>query len=265
MADEEKPAEEAGAEESRVEQPSEAEVKARAQGWAPKDEWRGPDEKWVDAETFLKRGEQIAPIQAERIEKLTRELEDAKRTIADFAGWRSKVEKDAYERAMKDIKARQREAVKTMDEAAFEAAEKDAQELQKKVEQKTEQPGEAPEVAAWKSANPWFDADPALNLEAQAIHVNIGRTKPGLTLEQNLAEVTKEIKRRYPEKFGIEENPRRKEAPSVEGANGTRTKAGGKSYADLPAEAKAACDSFVKQKIMNREQYVKDYFAMESN
>jgi hypothetical protein len=32
-----------------------------------------------------------------------------------------------------------------------------------------------------------------------------------------------------------------------------------KGYNDLPAEAKAACDKFVKQKLMTVEQYVNEY------
>ena len=34
-----------------------------------------------------------------------------------------------------------------------------------------------------------------------------------------------------------------------------------KSYADLPAEAKQACDKFVKQGLLSKDQYVKDYFG----
>lgn len=263
MADEEKPAEEAEVEESRAEEKDDAEEKARAQGWRPKEEWRGPDDKWVDAKTFVERGEKIAPIQAERIEALTRELAETKKTIAGFADWRSKVEKDAYERAMRDIKARQREAVRTMDEEAFEKAEKDAEALTKKVEEKPKADDIPAEVKAFAERNPWYTADAALNLEAQAIHMQIGQDKPGLSLADNLAEVEKEIKRRHPRKFGIE--PRR-EAPHVEGAGGSKPRnGGGKSYSDLPADAKAACDLFVRQKVMTKEQYVKDFFAMEAN
>ena len=56
-------------------------------------------------------------------------------------------------------------------------------------------------------------------------------------------------------------NPNRDRAPSVEGGGGTnRPKAGGNTYKSLPAEAKAACDDFVTDGIMTREEYVTDYF-----
>lgn len=267
MADEEKPGEEPEVEESREKEPSEAETKAIAQGWAPKDKWKGPEEKWVDADTFLERGEKIAPIQAKKIERLEGELDDIKRKFADFGGWRDKVEKNAHERALKDIKSRQREAVKSMDSEAFEAAEKDAEKLNKEVEQKAEErKPDAWDTAAakWKAENDWFEVDSMLTEVAGGIHVALRRTKPGLTPEQNLAETLKEVKRRFPEKFETE-SPRR-EAPHVEGSSTTRSRNGAKGYADLPADAKIAGTDFVKRGIYtDREQYAKDYFAMEDN
>ena len=43
------------------------------------------------------------------------------------------------------------------------------------------------------------------------------------------------------------------------GGNGTRVVKGKKSYENLPSEAKAACDKFVKQGLMTREEYVKEF------
>ena len=39
----------------------------------------------------------------------------------------------------------------------------------------------------------------------------------------------------------------------------SRPAKGKKSYESLPAEAKAACDKFVKQGLMTREEYVKEF------
>jgi hypothetical protein len=61
----------------------------------------------------------------------------------------------------------------------------------------------------------------------------------------------------FPSKFG------KKQAPSsrVESGSGRQGRSSGnsQSYDNLPAEAKAACDRFVKQKLMTREQYVADF------
>ena len=40
---------------------ADAETAAREMGWRPKEEFRGEAEKWVDAETFVSRGEHFLP------------------------------------------------------------------------------------------------------------------------------------------------------------------------------------------------------------
>ena len=72
----------------------------------------------------------------------------------------------------------------------------------------------------------------------------------------SIQEVTEEVRRRFPEKFG---NPRREKPNRVEGGGTPSGRSGKKGYADLPPEAKAACDRFVKQGLMTKEEYVKDF------
>ena len=57
------------------------EEEARAQGWVGKDEFRGSDDDWVDADTFVKRGKEIMPILRKNNEKLLKELEDERDKI----------------------------------------------------------------------------------------------------------------------------------------------------------------------------------------
>lgn len=52
---------------------------------------------------------------------------------------------------------------------------------------------------AWAQMNPWYAADPALNIEAQHVHMAVRRLQPELSLEANLAVVTQEMHRRHPE------------------------------------------------------------------
>lgn len=53
-------------------------------------------------------------------------------------------------------------------------------------------------VAEWHKWNPWY-SDPVLALEAQSVHLALQKTNPGQPLEENLADVTAEMRRRYPE------------------------------------------------------------------
>jgi len=56
----------------------------------------------------------------------------------------------------------------------------------------------------WIEDNSWFTRSPELNVEAQQIHMEMWRLYPGLDLKDNLERVSQEIKRRHPEKFGLE-------------------------------------------------------------
>ena len=77
-------------------EPTESEAKARRQGWRPQDEYRGPADKWVDADAFLKRSDEELPVMRERLRKQDRDLADLKITVTKFAEHHAKVEKIAY-------------------------------------------------------------------------------------------------------------------------------------------------------------------------
>ena len=73
-----------------------------------------------------------------------------------------------------------------------------------------------------------------------------------------LDEVTKRVKKLYPEKFM---NSNRNRPSPVEGTTAPKSTKMGKSFNDLPPEAKDACMKFEKQGLVTREQYLKEYFG----
>src|SRR5258706_12397733 len=50
------------------------EQEAKNIGWAPKDVYKGDPDKWVDAHTFLERGQHVMPILRKNNEKLQRDI-----------------------------------------------------------------------------------------------------------------------------------------------------------------------------------------------
>ena len=51
------------------------EERASAMGWSPQENFKGDPERWVDAETYVKRGEEFIPfLQADK-RKLTQDVE----------------------------------------------------------------------------------------------------------------------------------------------------------------------------------------------
>ena len=241
-------------------EPTESEAKARRQGWRPKDEYRGPDEKWVDADAFLKRSDEELPVMRERLKKQDRDLADLKGTVAKFAEHHAKVEKIAYERALNEVKKQRREALAIGDADGFEAAEERLQELKEVKPAATQKEAAkeiSPDVQTWVQANPWFQTEPRLAKYAETVCGELQNEDPTRDLSDILKEVAKEVKTRFPEKFA---NAKRSAPPAVEGTGSVAAGKGAKSYANLPAEAKAACDKFLKQGLIkSKDDYLKYY------
>jgi hypothetical protein len=246
--------------EAEAPEPTESEAKARRQGWRPKDEYRGPDEKWVDADAFLKRSDEELPVMRERLKKQDRDLADLKGTVAKFAEHHARVEKVAYERALNEVKRERREALAIGDADGFEKAEERLAELKEVKPAATQKAAAAeisPEVHTWVQANPWFQSEPRLAKYAETVCAELQNEDPTRDLSDILKEVAKEVKSRFPEKFA---NAKRSAPPAVEGATTVASGKGSKSYANLPAEAKAACDKFLKQGLIkSKEDYLKYY------
>lgn len=236
--------------------PPSVEDRARRMGWVPKEDFRGDETRWVDAAAFVERGENELPILRERNRRLDGKLSEMEQTLRDFVKHHEKTAKREYDRAVKDLEKQHKEAVSVGDVAAATEAAKEMAELKADAPKPADKKENDPVVAAWVKDNAWFNNSESLNSFATAYHGELMKEKPGLSLAENLEEVTKEVRRRFPEKFG---NPRRNDPPAVEGAGGGGSRKRGKTYTDLPPEARAACDRFTKQKLMTREQYVAEY------
>jgi hypothetical protein len=239
---------------------------AREMGWRPKEEFKGDPDKWVEAETFVKRGEEILPILKANSKKLEvanaalkAEMAETKKAVAEFKQYHSQTEKRAYERAMKDLEARQAQAVQDNDLRAVREITREMTSLSKDV--RTDDSGDlyatpdhAKTVAAWQSENTWFGTDVVLTGAADAIASDLEAR--GVRGADQLAEVAKRIKAEFPHKF---ENARRSAPAAVEG--GSPPRKAGKGWSDLPPEAKAFAERMVKQGLITKENYAKDYFA----
>ena len=232
-----------------------------------------------------------------QLTEMSGQLKELKDTLVDFRNFASTANERAYKRARNELEAEMRHAVASADIDRFDKARAQVDELDTEAAQyvrretrreeqaeqmaqraapeavqqpEPQQPPQAPpppEVLAWLGRNQWF-VNPEfayMNQYAQRIHMQLLRDEPGMTLSQNLERVTDITRRKFPEEFGI--NPRREEASAtVTTAASTtrqsRNKAPG--YDDLPPEAKAACDRYVKNiPGYTAAEYVKVYFSDE--
>lgn len=113
------------------------ERRARAMGWVPQDEWRGPPNKWVDAdgfmdtalanrrgfETRLERMEQSHTRDMAEIRRANEEtagrLKDATSVIQSLNQTNKRIAEQSYRRAKEELEAKMEEAVGSSDTATY--------------------------------------------------------------------------------------------------------------------------------------------------
>lgn len=255
--------------------PNPQDAEARKFGWVPKEEWAGPEEKWKPAEDFLARGKEINGFLRRDFDILKtdlsakeRKLLELEETVREFAVHHENTEKRAYERAKKELNEARKKAIELGDGDAFVAVEEELQALEQAAPKPKEKKKEAPDLAAnqaalnsWLSENPIFSTDIEVQAIADGLSTLVKQQNPSLTGKEFLDKLAEKVKETIPHKF----ESGRKTSPvgSSSDAGGGRGSSKKKGYADLPPEAKAACDKFVKQKLLTQDKYVEDFFQGE--
>ena len=254
---------------------------ARTFGWVPREEFRGTDDEWADAETFVKRGREINPILRKNNDLLMKKLDQANLEIAEVkkvAKEFEKFQKETAERKVAEISS-QLAALKQQKKDAISSGDGDvvvalddqidslkADQAQAKTEAKKE-PDTAtppatqaldPMVSKWVNENEWFGVDKRMTALANAIGTELYESSGGTLKGQAFFDkLNEELAEAFPEKLGKKSRPNPVEGNS-QGSNRPAA-TGSKAYKNLPADAKQACDRFVKQGLMTQEQYVNDY------
>ena len=261
---------------------SEIQQEAESQGWVPKDRFRGNESDWVDADVFVKRGREILPILRKNNENLIKDLQSTKEQLKEFreaAEEFKKFQKEAYERKAQDYENRIQELresraqaisdgdgqkVNALDDALDQAKEefKEAKQAIKdadvvKPQQETTSEAIDPGLQVWLDRNSWFGQDKRMTSIVNGIGESLRLEFPTLKGQPFLDKLDEVLAEEFPNKFGKKQSP----ASRVESGSGRQSRSGSntQSYDNLPSEAKAACDRFVKQKLMTREQYVQDF------
>ena len=283
------------AEEAVVEEVSAEELaEAKALGWADKDQWRGKPEHWVGARTFLDRGRHVLPIVQENNKRLSDQLADTNTRLASVneALKAAQVTIDALEESRTDDLAAAAEEARNklrdeLTEASREGRHEDVAALTLKIAdlktaeeaptKKVEEPAAkkddfkpSPEFLSWVEKNPAFMADPRRVALADVVARQL-RTKGEKSIgHEFLDKVADEVDVALGRKIN-------RSARAEDGGGGGRRSGGeggaGKTYEDLPAEAKAACERAGKRVVGPgrahkdeaswRRAYTNKYFAQE--
>lgn len=258
------------------------EAQARELGWRPREEFKGDAAKWVDAETFVRRGEEVMPLLKAQNGKLRGEIDGLKGTVGqlqetikanqeamtELQKYHEEVAQRAYEKAKKDLRAERAQAIKDGDADRVTAIEEQLDELKpppapKKVETPAPVPaGMNPVLAQWEQDNAVWLAEPEKKAYAQAMANYLRATGSRLEGRAFLDELTKLVEKQF---GGSSKRGEHVDGGGTPPPGGSRPR----TFASLPAEAQAACDRAAGRLVGEgrafktlddwRKQYVKDY------
>jgi hypothetical protein len=261
-------------------QVSEAETKAMEGGWRPIEDWKGDPDLFVTAEVFNERGEQILPIVKkhntelrEQVNALTGELETVKQTAAEFRKFqqeRVESQKKFYDQQIADLKDLKKQAINDsdgeqvmlIDDQIEQAKEAQAGAAASQKHQAVDPATIQKMVADWTKENDWYSSQQTMADYANMYSGSIANLEdPEFSGRKLLDKVSKKVKESFPDFF---KNPKRERESLGDGTGSGDDEGGaGKTFGDLPADAKKAFAGF--KDLMpdyKKEDYAREYFAM---
>lgn len=255
-------------------------IEARSMGWKPKDEFRGDQSKWIEAKDYVEFGRKALPILQQnnqrlhgsvsaleaRVNQLTAALEASKN---DFQVMQEVQNEELTRRVQEErqnlltrLKAAKRDddtdlEVELTDQLTrLNTAQAEA-ETPAKGPTRDEQEAQAaqiplnPAMRDWVQANEWFGKDPQKTARAVGIGHLVRADHPDLMG----AEFYQEVDRRLAKLNVAPARGDGKVAPSSGGSGSGGGGDAGRTYADLPAEAKKACDRYAEKFVNPNGQF----------
>lgn len=258
----------------------EIETQARELGWRPKEEFQGDPDRWVDADEFLERGQQIMPILKKNNQRLQQELltrdreigmlktavKNSERAIEVLGKQFQEATKREVAAARQELRQRIAEARETGDIDAELAAQDQLGELRdaEKAQQKKDDAGSDsstkadsppankgnenldPAFVAWQEAHPWFGKD----IKKTKLFIRTGEDLRDEGYTGTGEEFFEEVEKRVNEHLK-DDRPGGK----VEGGNHGSGGGKGKGFRSLPKEAQEACMRFADDLVGPDKQY----------
>jgi len=225
------------------------ENEAMQQGWVGKADWKGDPDKHVDAKVFVERGEKIAGIMKSRIER----LEASNRQFGEYHKKTLEQEQKRNAERVADLEGKLAQAITDGDGQAYTQIQREVNSLRSDpVPDDVREWGRISQE--WANENGWYADNPKLQTYADGLAQQIDNE--GFTGKARFDEITRRVKSTFPDEFT---NPNKSKASAVEDSGKPASDSKAQSYDNLPPASKAACDDFVKQGFMTREDYVKTY------
>lgn len=255
-------------------------LEATRKGWVPKEEYTGDPKRWVDAKTFLSRGEKFN-------QNLQREVAQLKAQLQAFEGTRKQFVKfheetiaakdKQFQEAIAELRVQKSRATAEHDHEGAVALEdridllKQEQRELKAVKAETAEqadpttttadPMDNPVVAEWvEDGNAWFKDDPKLRsytLKVAEELIKAGETARGRKFLNILAE---RIKEDFPRRFREAGDPPRPGATETGGSTPRSGASAGRSERDLPEEDRKIMKELVAGGYTTKEKFLESYW-----
>ena len=231
-----------------VEDYSDTEIQAMEHGWNPE----GIEgKKNLTADEFLDRQPLYDDIRS--LKKQTRKLQDG---IEAMKSMQDGIRARERDKTIRELQASKKVALENENyDAVLEIDEYIAQTRSEPLGPKTNVVFEQ-----WVDKNEWYHDSPDMRQYADMIGAAIYQKNPNRPINEVYAEVGKEVKARFPDKFG---NANRDRPNPVEGAGkGRAGRTSSKHSArDLPEDDRKIMETIVRSGAMTKDEYLKEYFA----
>lgn len=262
------------------------EANARVRGWRPKEEFTGPEDRWVDAQTFLKRGEEFTSNLKKEVQELKQKIADGEVTKKQYTKFMQDT-LDKKDREISDLRRQLKREIRTAvregdDDLADELESRDNELAQQQRQvaserDKLKEPTEiTPEQTSpnmndlvlqeWiEDGNEWFAKDE--KLQQYAMGLGSQMIKEGFKERGRpfLDALRKEMEKQFPRKFGQKRDtaPAHAGGTSRGGVAGTEgaTSGLGRSAKDLPEEDRKIMNNLVSNGYTTEEAFLKSYFS----
>jgi hypothetical protein len=232
------------------------EAEARSHGWSPKDDFKGDPSRWVDAETFVKRADEVMPLLKSQNKHLKGELDQLKKQFKQFSRHASAAE----QRIRAELEAQIDDATEAGDKQRVRSL----REQEKQLDAEQKDPRSTQEEAReafdnWREEHVWYDRGGLANASEMDISArlyadrmvekHIDRTKdmpPG----EFFGMIAGLVKEKYPQ-LG-QRQARAKPASDVAGpGSGGRAPRGTRTWDALPPEARQRFDKWISNKVID--------------
>lgn len=276
--------------------PPEVQAKAASMGWIAPEHYRGDPERFITAEEYIRRGEEVIPIIRANAKKLEDKLEEAlsknaaleaslreiNANMAEFTKAQRETMKERLEAQRRELLAERKQAREEGDDTRLDEVEEqlDANRAKRSALDSAPEgkaapnaggdtpPAPTPEQLArfesWRNQNPWYgrDDDEGAMLTALSYRFAQQALKAGKQGEAFFAFVDEKMA------------PHLRRSPAIDktegGGRGSSNGGGGgsKGYAALPADARAQCDADERRfvgpnKVFTTQKAWRDHFAAQ--